>query len=195
MIMLFWHPWSMTADCETHATWFAVQSLLLSTSVLLGSCWMINHLYFWYGPPTSITVCFLFCISSNINYRHYFGEKVAIYFSWLGFYTLMLVPASIVGFAVFIYGLATLGQDQTSKDICGDVGADTIMCPQCDERCSYWRLNESCTYSRVGLWAKHVLTSRVGSTFIKVAVGLDSHSFYCGVKIGTTASGFGLKCT
>ena len=167
----------------------------LSTSVLLGSCWMINSLYIWYVLPASITVCFLFCISSNINYRHYFGEKVAIYFSWLGFYTLMLVPASIVGFAVFIYGLATLGQDQTSKDICGDVGADTIMCPQCDERCSYWRLNESCTYSRVGLWAKHVLISRVGSTFIKVADDLDPHLFYSLVKIGTTASGFGLKCT
>ena len=40
--------------------------------------------------------------------RKYFGEKVAIYFSWLGFYTMMLIPASIVGVIVFIYGLATL---------------------------------------------------------------------------------------
>ena len=111
---------------------------------------MISCLYFICAACINNSM-FSFCILSYINCRHYFGEKVAIYFSWLGFYTLMLVPASIVGFAVFIYGLATLGQDQTSKDICGDVGADTIMCPQCDERCSYWRLNESCTYSRVSL--------------------------------------------
>lgn len=61
----------------------------------------------------------------------------------------MLVPASIVGFIVFIYGLATLGTDSTSADICGDVGSELIMCPQCDERCAYWRLNDSCIYSKV----------------------------------------------
>ncbi len=42
------------------------------------------------------------------SFRTYFGEKVAIYFAWLGFYTQMLIPASIVGLIVFIYGCATL---------------------------------------------------------------------------------------
>jgi hypothetical protein len=40
--------------------------------------------------------------------RNYFGEKIGLYFAWLGFYTAMLVPASIVGVAVTIYGLATM---------------------------------------------------------------------------------------
>lgn len=74
---------------------------------------------------------------------------MAIYFSWLGFYTLMLVPASIVGIFVFVYGMATLGTDETSFQICGEVGRRLVMCPQCDQRCNYWRLNESCLYSKV----------------------------------------------
>lgn len=45
------------------------------------------------------------------SYRRYFGEKVAIYFTWLGFYTTMLIPASIIGVIVFIYGCATLTEN------------------------------------------------------------------------------------
>lgn len=37
--------------------------------------------------------------------RAYLGEQFAFYFAWLGFYTLMLLPASIVGLIVFIHGL------------------------------------------------------------------------------------------
>lgn len=33
--------------------------------------------------------------------RNYFGEKVGIYFTWLGFYTSMLIPAAIAGVVVF----------------------------------------------------------------------------------------------
>ena len=28
-------------------------------------------------------------------YREYFGEKVALYYLWLGWYTFLLVPASL----------------------------------------------------------------------------------------------------
>lgn len=37
--------------------------------------------------------------------RAYLGEQFAFYFAWLGFYTLMLIPASIMGLIVFIYGI------------------------------------------------------------------------------------------
>ncbi|KAG8227803.1 hypothetical protein J437_LFUL006217 [Ladona fulva] len=40
--------------------------------------------------------------------KEYFGVKIGLYFAWLGFYTHMLVPASIVGLACFIYSCATL---------------------------------------------------------------------------------------
>jgi len=38
--------------------------------------------------------------------REYYGEKIAIYFAYLGFYTVWLWTASIVGIIVFIFGLA-----------------------------------------------------------------------------------------
>ena len=62
----------------------------------------------------------------------------------------MLVPASLVGIVVFIYGLATVTNDKSSQEICGEEGG-IIMCPQCDQACKYWHLNESCTYSQVSL--------------------------------------------
>uniref|UniRef100_A0A3Q2CZD4 Anoctamin n=1 Tax=Cyprinodon variegatus TaxID=28743 RepID=A0A3Q2CZD4_CYPVA len=40
-------------------------------------------------------------------HRKYFGEKVGLYFAWLGVYTQMLIPAAIVGVIVFLYGCAT----------------------------------------------------------------------------------------
>jgi anoctamin-9 len=38
--------------------------------------------------------------------RNYFGEKVALYYLWLGWYTYLLIPAAAVGLVVFLYGLA-----------------------------------------------------------------------------------------
>ncbi|RXN30142.1 anoctamin-9-like protein [Labeo rohita] len=40
------------------------------------------------------------------NVRNYLGEKVALYFLWLGWYTFLLIPASVIGLIVFLYGLA-----------------------------------------------------------------------------------------
>ncbi|KAH8238234.1 hypothetical protein KR032_001355, partial [Drosophila birchii] len=78
--------------------------------------------------------------------KDYFGAKVALYFAWLGFYTQMLIPISVFGVACFLYGFITWSSDPISRDICDDNG--TIMCPQCDRSCDYWRLNETCTSSR-----------------------------------------------
>lgn len=42
---------------------------------------------------------FLFCC------RKYYGEKIGIYFAWLGFYTEMLFFAAVMGLICFIYGV------------------------------------------------------------------------------------------
>lgn len=54
--------------------------------------------------------------------RRYFGEKVALYFAWLGFYTRSLYPPAVVGLLCFIYGLGSMdGEDNIpSKEICDD---------------------------------------------------------------------------
>lgn len=50
--------------------------------------------------------------------RQYFGEKVAIYFAWLGFYTGWLLPASLVGVVVFMFGLITMEQNKIAEEVC-----------------------------------------------------------------------------
>lgn len=46
-----------------------------------------------------------------MSFRKYFGEKIGLYFAWLGVYTQMLIPASIVGIIVFLYGCATVDEN------------------------------------------------------------------------------------
>ncbi|KRX99274.1 Anoctamin-4 [Trichinella pseudospiralis] len=36
--------------------------------------------------------------------RRYFGEKIALYFAWLGFYTFALIPVVILGICCVVYG-------------------------------------------------------------------------------------------
>uniref|UniRef100_A0A8C1EFR8 Anoctamin n=1 Tax=Cyprinus carpio carpio TaxID=630221 RepID=A0A8C1EFR8_CYPCA len=43
--------------------------------------------------------------------REYFGEKIALYFAWLGFYTAWLLPAALVGTCVFVSGILTMGSN------------------------------------------------------------------------------------
>uniref|UniRef100_A0AAQ5ZSR0 Anoctamin n=1 Tax=Amphiprion ocellaris TaxID=80972 RepID=A0AAQ5ZSR0_AMPOC len=50
--------------------------------------------------------------------RKYFGEKVGLYFAWLGVYTQMLIPAAIVGVIVFLYGCATVDDNIPSIFVC-----------------------------------------------------------------------------
>ncbi|KAI4825102.1 hypothetical protein KUCAC02_020800 [Chaenocephalus aceratus] len=67
--------------------------------------------------------------------RKYFGEKIGLYFAWLGLYTQMLIPASLVGVIVFL------------MEICHPKNNIT-MCPLCDKVCSYWKLSTACGTAR-----------------------------------------------
>ncbi|CAL1295181.1 unnamed protein product [Larinioides sclopetarius] len=78
--------------------------------------------------------------------KHYFGVKIGLYFAWLGFYTYMLIPASIMGILCFIYGCLTLDTNIPSNEICN---SNTIMCPRCDKECHFWVLKESCTAAKL----------------------------------------------
>ncbi|XP_018398327.1 PREDICTED: anoctamin-1-like [Cyphomyrmex costatus] len=80
--------------------------------------------------------------------KEYFGVKIGLYFAWLGFYTHMLIPASIVGLLCFIYSCATLYYNEPSEDVCNS--NNTIaMCPLCDHFCGYWNLKQTCLHSRI----------------------------------------------
>ncbi|GAB6018638.1 hypothetical protein CHUAL_000318 [Chamberlinius hualienensis] len=78
--------------------------------------------------------------------KDYFGVKIGLYFAWLGFYTAMLIPASIVGLCCFIYGVATINSNVLSNDVCNK-SLDIVMCPSCD-KCQFWKLDNGCKQSR-----------------------------------------------
>ncbi|XP_052808773.1 anoctamin-1-like isoform X3 [Mya arenaria] len=83
--------------------------------------------------------------------RNYYGSQIAMYFAWLGFYTQFLIPPSILGLAIFLYGIIYMDDSYPSKEIC-DPSLNMTMCPLCDYKCGYWKLNASCgdsTYSRM----------------------------------------------
>ncbi|VCW97191.1 unnamed protein product, partial [Gulo gulo] len=50
--------------------------------------------------------------------RSYFGEKVALYFAWLGFYTGWLLPAAAVGTLVFLVGCFMVFSDVPTQELC-----------------------------------------------------------------------------
>ncbi|XP_028849870.1 anoctamin-7-like isoform X3 [Denticeps clupeoides] len=85
--------------------------------------------------------------------REYFGEKIAIYFAWLGFYTTWLVPAALVGTFVFISGIISMGSNTPAKEICNS-GGRYLMCPLC-ETCSPWNLSDICPMAKVGYLFDH----------------------------------------
>ncbi|XP_023666281.2 anoctamin-4 isoform X2 [Paramormyrops kingsleyae] len=100
---------------------------------LLYECWAWWGVWYKYQPLDLI--------------RRYFGEKIGLYFAWLGWYTGMLFPAAMVGLLVFLYGVFTLEHCQVSKEVCQ--ATSIIMCPLCDKYCPYMRLSDSCVYAKV----------------------------------------------
>eukprot|EP00111_Clytia_hemisphaerica_P002798 TCONS_00007881-protein len=80
--------------------------------------------------------------------RRYFGEKIGLYFTWLGYYTGMLIPAAIMGLLVIIFGLATLSEYKPADDLCNKK-LNLPMCPICDEKCDYTTLVDSCSFTKL----------------------------------------------
>uniref|UniRef100_A0A803JMK5 Anoctamin n=1 Tax=Xenopus tropicalis TaxID=8364 RepID=A0A803JMK5_XENTR len=103
--------------------------------------------------------------------RKYFGEKIGLYFAWLGVYTQMLIPASIVGIIVFLYGCATVDEDIPSMEMC-DNRYNITMCPLCDRTCNYWKMSSACGTAR----ASH-LFDNPATVFFSVFMALWAASF------------------
>ncbi|XP_064642098.1 anoctamin-7-like isoform X3 [Lineus longissimus] len=105
--------------------------------------------------------------------REYFGEKIGIYFAWLGFYTAWLLPASIVGVLVFMYGVFTFNTNIVGQETCNKTHSFR-MCPLCDEDigCMYWNLSDVCLYAKVGY-----LFDNPGTVFYAIFVAFWAVTF------------------
>nr|XP_057931103.1 anoctamin-5 isoform X2 [Doryrhamphus excisus] len=100
--------------------------------------------------------------------RKYYGEKIGIYFAWLGFYTEMLFIAAFVGTLCFLYGFSTIEKNEWRKEICNEgIGGEMVMCPLCDEKCTYWKLNVTCTST----WQAH-LFDNPATVFFAIFMGI-----------------------
>ncbi|XP_048887113.1 anoctamin-2-like isoform X1 [Brienomyrus brachyistius] len=103
--------------------------------------------------------------------RRYFGEKIGLYFAWLGIYTQLLIPASVVGIIVFFYGCATLDSNVPSIELC-DERQNFTMCPLCDNVCDFWQLSSACSTAR----ASH-LFDNPGTVFFAIFMSLWAAMF------------------
>ncbi|KAM6980354.1 anoctamin-5b [Aplochiton taeniatus] len=100
--------------------------------------------------------------------RKYYGEKIGIYFAWLGFYTEMLFLAAVMGVICFTYGLLSYDDNVSSKEICDpNIGGSIVMCPLCDKKCNYWKLNSTCLSS----WQSHLFDNE-GTVFFAMFMGI-----------------------
>ncbi|XP_067044600.1 anoctamin-4-like [Acropora muricata] len=89
----------------------------------------------------------------------YFGTEIGLYFSWLGFYTAMLIPAAIFGVITFLYGFINASNFKPVKDVCNQTNERLFyMCPLCDAQCPYWSLTSSCYYAIVARALDNELT-------------------------------------
>ncbi|XP_074533987.1 anoctamin-2 isoform X1 [Halichoeres trimaculatus] len=79
--------------------------------------------------------------------RKYFGEQIGLYFAWLGVYTQLLIPPSVLGIIVFLYGIFTVNTNVPSQETC-DTNLNITMCPLCDGVCDYWLLSTVCSLAR-----------------------------------------------
>nr|XP_014346126.1 PREDICTED: anoctamin-7-like [Latimeria chalumnae] len=95
--------------------------------------------------------------------RQYFGEKITLYFAWLGFYTAWLIPAAIMGVLVFAYGAVALYEDVPVEELCSSKDA-YIMCPHCED-CDLWILSTSCPMVKL-----NQLTDHTGVVFYSVFI-------------------------
>ncbi|XP_044525450.1 anoctamin-7 [Gracilinanus agilis] len=97
--------------------------------------------------------------------RRYFGEKIAFYFAWLGFYTAWLLPASVVGIVVFLSTFFGSGTDIPTEEIC-NASTDYEMCPLCED-CPFWKLSTICEAVKTGQ-----LFDNKGTVFFSVFMSL-----------------------
>uniref|UniRef100_H2MWS5 Anoctamin n=1 Tax=Oryzias latipes TaxID=8090 RepID=H2MWS5_ORYLA len=80
--------------------------------------------------------------------RKHFGEKVALFYLWLGWYTTFLIPAAVLGLLVFLCGMAFFDNNPLIEEVCD---SNITLCPRCEKNCKPQNLKDNCFYAKVNL--------------------------------------------
>jgi len=83
--------------------------------------------------------------------KNYFGEHVGLYFSFLGQYIVFLCVMSVLGIAVFLYGViySSVGNSIYLEELAKD---DRLLCPKCNRLCDYIPLSATYQSSQFQFW-------------------------------------------
>ncbi|XP_064213995.1 anoctamin-5 isoform X3 [Tribolium castaneum] len=79
----------------------------------------------------------------------YYGPETSFYFAWLGYYNMMLIPASALGIFCFILGVLSFEDIFTarSKEVCE---SSIMLCPRCHfKNCKFEPLKNSCLHAHL----------------------------------------------
>uniref|UniRef100_A0A8C2GA40 Anoctamin n=1 Tax=Cyprinus carpio TaxID=7962 RepID=A0A8C2GA40_CYPCA len=88
----------------------------------------------------------------------------------VGFYTGWLLPAAVVGFIIFLFGIWLMVTDVAAEELCSS-GNAFVMCPLCNI-CSYWNLSSICYTYKAGL-----LFDNGGTVFFSIFMSLWAVTF------------------
>lgn len=80
-----------------------------------------------------------------------------MYYVWVGFYTIMLIPITIIGLLAFFYGLISLSGDVPTNDVCHK-NFTWPMCPICAKNCDFIPISESCLPAKASYLMGNVMT-------------------------------------
>ncbi|XP_050438605.1 anoctamin-2-like isoform X2 [Adelges cooleyi] len=133
----------------------------------------------WARPGLIIPKSWKSDLEVNALIRRYYGTPVAVYFSWLRFYTIWLVGPAIAGLIWFLYGLMTTRNDPPTRDICDPMSqvADWILCPtrKCDNQfCGFTRVLDTCGLYR---WTSAATFDRPGAVVFAVFMSFWATAF------------------
>nr|XP_022921285.1 anoctamin-5-like isoform X2 [Onthophagus taurus] len=76
--------------------------------------------------------------------QNYYGAEVGFYFAYLNHFAKMLIPASCLGIATFLFGIISMytSNNFKSEEVCN---SDMVLCPTCvHDVCNYTSLKYSC---------------------------------------------------
>ena len=101
--------------------------------------------------------------------QKYFGDKIAFYFGWLEFNTIMLVPATIVGLIVLFSGYFLQMESDFVKDVCFNESIGNITI--CSFQNRTFKLNSKCNAIKISRLINNGMTVFY-SVFICIWSGL-----------------------